>query len=50
MDWNKRITSKDAANMLDAYAKVYAPKEESKDETEVSAETEASTDAEKTDK
>ena len=28
MDWNKRITSKDAAKMMDAYSKVYAPKEE----------------------
>ena len=50
MDWNKRITSKDAAKMMDAYAKVYAPKEEPKPETEATAETEASSDEEKTDK
>ena len=50
MDWNKRITSKDAAKMMDAYAKVYAPKEEPKPETEATAETEASADEEKTDK
>ena len=42
MDWNKRITSKDAAKMKDAYAQVYAPKEEPKNETEVEAETPAS--------
>tara|TARA_B100001113_G_scaffold112855_1_gene91671 strand:+ start:434 stop:568 length:135 start_codon:yes stop_codon:yes gene_type:complete len=34
-----RITPEDAAKMLDAYAKVYAPKEEPKPETEASAET-----------
>ena len=28
MDWNKRITSQDAQKMMDAYSKVYAPKEE----------------------
>ena len=28
MDWNKRITPKDAQKMMDAYSKVYAPKEE----------------------
>tara|TARA_B100000963_G_scaffold180096_1_gene156462 strand:+ start:305 stop:466 length:162 start_codon:yes stop_codon:yes gene_type:complete len=39
MDWNKRITPKDAQKMVDAYAKVYAPKEEPKPETEASAET-----------
>ena len=50
MDWNKRITPKDAQKMMDAYAKVYAPKEESKSETEATSETEASTDAEETDK
>ena len=50
MDWNKRITSKDAAKMMDAYAKVYAPKEEPKPETEATAETEASADEDKTDK
>ena len=37
-----RISSKDAQGMIDAYAKVYAPKEEPKPETEV--ETEASID------
>ena len=50
MDWNKRITPKDAQKMMDAYAKVYAPKEEPKPETEASAETEAPADADKTDK
>ena len=50
MDWNKRITPKDAQKMVDAYAKVYAPKEEPKPETEANAETEASADEEKTDK
>ena len=50
MDWNKRITSKDAAKMMDAYAKVYAPKEEPKPETEATAETEAPADASETDK
>ena len=50
MDWNKRITPKDAQKMMDAYAKVYAPKEEPKPETEASAETEAPADAEETDK
>ena len=33
-----RITPKDAQKMLDAYAKVYAPKEDSKPETEAVAE------------
>ena len=50
MDWNKRITPKDAQKMLDAYAKVYAPKEEPKSETEATAETEAPTDTAETDK
>ena len=50
MDWNKRITPKDAQKMMDAYAKVYAPKEEPKPETEATTETEAPADAEKTDK
>ena len=36
--------------MMDAYAKVYAPKEEPKPETEATAETEAPADAEETDK
>ena len=50
MDWNKRITPKDAQKMMDAYSKVYASKEEPKPETEASAETEAPTDAKETDK
>ena len=50
MDWNKRITPKDAQKMVDAYAKVYAPKEEPKPETEATSETETSADEEKTDK
>ena len=50
MDWNKRITTKDAQKMMDAYAKVYAHKEEPKPETEASAETEAPAAAEETDK
>ena len=49
MDWNKRITSKDAAKMMDAYAKVYAPKEEPKtDEASDATETTASAEAENT--
>jgi len=32
-----RISSKDAQGMIDAYAKVYAPKEEPKTETEAPA-------------
>ena len=50
MDWNKRITPKDAQKMMDAYAKVYAPKEEPKPETEATAESEAPADTEETDK
>ena len=50
MDWNKRITPKDAQKMMDAYSKVYAPKEEPKSETEATAETEAPADAKETDK
>tara|TARA_R100001460_G_scaffold1473_1_gene5551 strand:+ start:3401 stop:3562 length:162 start_codon:yes stop_codon:yes gene_type:complete len=53
MDWNKRITPKDAQKMMDAYAKVYQPKEEPKPETEASAETPTDTpptDAAETDK
>ena len=50
MDWNKRITPKDAQKMMDAYAKVYAPKEEPKPETEATAESEAPTDTAETDK
>ena len=33
-----RVTPKDAQGMKDAYAKIYAPKEEPKPETEVAAE------------
>ncbi len=33
-----RITAKDAEGMMDAYSKVYAPKEEETPETEVTAE------------
>ena len=44
------ITPKDAQKMLDAYAKVYAPKEEPKTETEATAETEAPADTTETDK
>ena len=50
MDWNKRITPKDAQKMMDAYAKVYAPKEEPKPETEATAESEAPADTTETDK
>ena len=35
-----RITPEDAAKMKDAYAKVYAPKEEPKSESEAPADTE----------
>ena len=45
-----RITPEDAKGMMNAYAKVYAPKEEPKPETEATAETEAPADAEETDK
>ena len=50
MDWNKRITPKDAQKMMDAYAKVYAHKEEPKPETEATAESEAPADTVETDK
>ena len=50
MDWNKRITPKDAQKMMDAYAKVYAPKEEPKPETEATAESEEPADTAETDK
>ena len=36
-----RISSKDAQGMKDAYAKIYAPKEEPKPETEAATETPA---------
>lgn len=45
-----RITPKDAQGMMDAYAKIYAPKEEPKPETEAKVESEAPAAAEKTDK
>ncbi len=45
-----RITPEDAKGMMNAYAKVYAPKEEPKPETEANVETEAPADAEETDK
>ena len=45
-----RITPEDATKMMNAYAKVYAPKEEPKPETEATAETEAPADAGETDK
>ena len=45
-----RITPEDAKGMMNAYAKVYAPKEEPKPETEATAETEAPADAGETDK
>ena len=45
-----RITPKDAQKMLDAYAKVYAPKEDSKPETEATAESDASANTAETDK
>tara|TARA_B100001989_G_scaffold238681_1_gene202290 strand:- start:377 stop:517 length:141 start_codon:yes stop_codon:yes gene_type:complete len=44
-----RISPEDAAKMRDAYAKIYAPKEEPKPDTEVTTET-PPTDEEKTDK
>ena len=46
MDWNKRITPKDAQKMMDAYAKVYAPKEEPKPDTEAKQDAPAPADAE----
>ena len=42
--------TKDAQKMMDAYAKVYAPKEEPKPETEATAESEAPADTAETDK
>ena len=45
-----RITPEDAAKMKDAYAKVYAPKEEPKHETEANVETEAPANPEEIDK
>ena len=45
-----RITPEDAAKMMDAYAKVYAPKEEPKPETEANVETEAPANPEEIDK
>ena len=45
-----RITPEDAQGMMNAYAKVYAPKEEPKPETEAKVESESPADVEKTDK
>ena len=45
-----RISPKDAQGMKDAYAKMYAPKEDPKPETEARTESDAPTDTEKTDK
>ena len=36
-----RVTPKEAQDMMNAYSKVYAPKEEPKPETEAAAETPA---------
>ena len=41
-----RVTAKDAQGMKDAYAKMYAPKEEPKPETEASADEPADKDSE----
>ena len=41
-----RITPKDAKGMMDAYAKVYAPKEEPKPDTEAKQDAPAPSDAE----
>ena len=41
-----RISSKEAKAMYDAYAKMYAPKEEEKPETEAAAETPAEEESE----
>ena len=42
-----RISSKEAKAMYDAYAKMYAPKEEEKPETEAAAETPAEQESDK---
>ena len=42
-----RISSKEAKAMYDAYAKMYAPKEEEKPETEAAAETPAEKESDK---
>ena len=42
-----RITPKDAKDMMDAYAKVYAPKEDEKPETEAAAEASAKEESDK---
>ncbi len=42
-----RITPSDAKKMMDAYSKVYAPKEESKPETEAKAEAPAEEESDK---
>ena len=41
-----RITPSDAKKMMDAYSKVYAPKEEPKTETEASADAPAEEESE----
>ena len=41
-----RITPEDAKGMMNAYAKVYAPKEEPKPETEATGETPAEEESE----
>ena len=42
-----RISSKEAKAMYDAYAKMYAPKEEEKPETEAATETPAEEESDK---
>ena len=42
-----RVTAQDAQDMKDAYAKMYAPKEEPKPETEAAAETPAEQESDK---
>ena len=45
-----RITPEDAQGMMNAYAKVYSPKEEPKPETEAKVESEAPTNTAEKDK
>ena len=45
-----RVTPKEAQAMKDAYAKMYAPKEEPKTDTEAKQDAPAPSDAEKSDK
>ena len=42
-----RVTAKDAQGMKDAYAKMYAPKEEPKPETEAASEAPAQEESDK---